>query len=429
MNNKTPLKIKGFFGIGLVCIFYWVADSIWSYISFENNLRNLIFKQPNSYLDTFLLQVNPYQTFSRIFVVSLFILLGIVIVRFMDKQQRTEKQLRRTEEQFRGMADTSPLAIYMSTGMEQKGEYINSTFKKFFGYSLEEIPTIEHWWPIAYPDESYRQQISEEWQKKVELAIGSKSDIEPMEVEVTCKDGSKKIISWGYIVIGEKNWAFGQDLTKRKQVEEQIKASLKEKETLLQEIHHRVKNNMQVINSLLKLQSNTIDDEKVKNILKDSQSRVYAMSAVHETLHGSENLSAIDLKSYLSKITSSIFQTYSTDHGKVNLNSDIENSPISLNQAYPLGLVNNELISNALKYAFPEDRTGEISVSMKKIDNELELVVMDDGIGIPDGLDWKNSRSLGLKLVHTLVENQLGGSIEMKNNNGTKFTIKFKIEA
>ncbi len=219
-----------------------------------------------------------------------------------------------------------------------------------------------------------------------------------------------------------------RDITERKQAEEQIKASLKEKETLLQEIHHRVKNNMQVVNSLLKLQSNNIEDGQIKEILKDSQSRVYAMAAVHETLHGSEKLSEIDLRSYLSKITTSIFQTYLVNHEKVKLNSDIDNSQISLNQAYPLGLTINELIANSLKYAFPDEREGEVSVSMKKLDKELELVVMDNGVGMPEGFDWKNSSTLGLKLVRTLVENQLDGSIDMESNKGTKFTIKFNIE-
>ncbi len=218
------------------------------------------------------------------------------------------------------------------------------------------------------------------------------------------------------------------DTTERKAVELKIKASLKEKEILLHEIHHRVKNNMQVINSLLRLQSSNIEDERIKSILKDSQSRVYAMSAVHETLHGSEKLSEINLKSYLSKITTSIFQTYSTDHRKVKLNSKVEDSPISINQAYPLGLIINELISNSLKYAFPDEKEGEVNVNMKVLDKDIQLTVMDNGSGMPENVDWKNSKTLGLKLVRTLVENQLDGSIDMESNNGTKFTIKFNID-
>ena len=137
--------------------------------------------------------------------------------------QRGEEMLRESEKKFRAMAETSPLAIYMSAGIEQKAEYINPTFTKLFGYTLEDIPTAEKWWPVAYPDEKYRARIEEEWRTKVRQAIETKSEIEPMEVIVTCKDGSKKYISWSFISTGEKNWTFGLDLTERKKVEEELK--------------------------------------------------------------------------------------------------------------------------------------------------------------------------------------------------------------
>ncbi|MBU3914668.1 hypothetical protein KKA14_03960 [bacterium] len=241
-----------------------------------------------------------------------------------------------------------------------------------------------------------------------------------------------KIISFylmyrAIIITGLKQ-PFSLLLREVKQSEDHLKSSLKEKETLLHEVHHRVKNNMQVISSLLKLQADSIENDQIKEVLKESQNRVYVMSAVHEILHGSDKLSKIDLKTYLSKITTSIFQAYSTDHRNVLLKSDVEDSPISINQAYPLGLIVNELLSNSLKYAFPKERTGEISVSMKRLDKEHELIVMDDGIGMPGELDWKNASSLGLKLVRALSENQLDGSINMKSINGTKFIIKFNID-
>ncbi len=426
MDNKTPLKIKGFFGIGLVCLFYWIADSIWSYLSFEYNLRDLIFRQPGSYLDTFLLKVPPYQTFSRIFVVTMFIILGIMIVRFMDKQQRTEKKLRKTEEQFKAMADTSPLAIYMSAGLEQKAEYINPTFVKFFGYALEEVPTIKQWWPLAYPDEIYRKQVSEEWQKKVELAIVSKSEIEPMEVEVTCKDGSKKIISWGYIAIGEKNWAFGLDLTKRRQVEEQIKSSLKEKETLLLEIHHRVKNNMQVISSLLSLQANNIEDDRLKKVLIDSQNRIKAMATVHENLYKTKNLSALSMLPFLKKLAESVLISYQLSSEQVELEINSDAIFMSIDQALPLGLIINELVSNSLKHAFSAGRKGKISIKTNRLnDDTIHLRFSDNGIGIPVSIDWRNVDSLGLKLVVNLAENQLDGSVKMETDKGTHFDFIF----
>ncbi len=139
--------------------------------------------------------------------------------RDITERKHAEEQIEENERKFRALTDTSPLAVYMSSGIEQKAEYINPTFTKLFGYTLDEVPTVAEWWPRAYPDENYRKQIVEEWQRKVEQAIRTNSAIEPMEVVVTCKDGSKKNISWGYISTGVQNWAFGLDLTERKRAE------------------------------------------------------------------------------------------------------------------------------------------------------------------------------------------------------------------
>jgi two-component sensor histidine kinase/PAS domain-containing protein len=219
-----------------------------------------------------------------------------------------------------------------------------------------------------------------------------------------------------------------RDVTDHKQAEEQIKASLKEKETLLQEIHHRVKNNMSVISGLLYLQMNSIDNEIAKEALQDSQNRVQSMSKIHETLYRSDNLSAIDLKTYLSELGKTIFQNYSIS-SKVQFKVEAKNIMIGAKQASTVGLIVNELIANCLKYAFTDDRKGEIVLSLKSIkENGIEMTVSDNGVGIPDDFDLKTADSLGLKLVKLLAENQLDGSIDMESNNGTKFTIKFKIE-
>jgi PAS domain S-box-containing protein len=145
------------------------------------------------------------------------------VVMDITERKLGEKKIRESEQKFRSMTDTSPLAIYMSSGIEQKAEYINPTFTRLFGYTLEEVPTAAQWWPLAYPDETYRRQIEEEWQRKVEQAIKTRSEIEPMEVVVTCKDGSRRHILWGYISTGIQNWAFGLDLTERKRAENAIK--------------------------------------------------------------------------------------------------------------------------------------------------------------------------------------------------------------
>ncbi len=218
-----------------------------------------------------------------------------------------------------------------------------------------------------------------------------------------------------------------KDITNRKQAEHQIKASLKEKETLLHEIHHRVKNNMAVISSLLELQRNSTDDKIAKEALQDSQNRIQSMSMIPETLYQSESLSAIDLKTYLSNLGSNIFRNYSFSN-KVQFRVEADSIMVFVKQASPIGLIVNELITNCLKYAFSDGREGAVLLELKlNEENEVELAISDNGIGIPEGFDMLNADSLGLKLIKLLAENQLDGSVDMESNNGTKFTIKFNL--
>ena len=153
-----------------------------------------------------------------------------------EEEKKIKIKLEESEKRFRALADTSPLAIYMSEGIKQKATYINPTFINLFGYTIDEVPTVDHLWPLAYPDPVYRKQVADEWQRRVEQAIESKTTIEPMEVAVTCKDGSKKDISWGFITIGEQNWACGLDLTARKQAEKEKEKTINELQKSLEEI-------------------------------------------------------------------------------------------------------------------------------------------------------------------------------------------------
>ena len=353
----------------------------------------------------------------------------------VKKLEQKEKELENSERFFSQMLDQSIVSTQL---LDPEGNTVrvNPKFCELFGVTSEDmkyykilkdeaIKQSENYEPLL---DVFNNKNSHRWRNSFDISLASESS----GVKTT-KPERVYLENLSYPILDQegnlqKVLIQHNDITEQKQSEEQIKASLKEKETLIDEIHHRVKNNIAIIASLLKMQSNSIEDPQIKEVLKESQNRVYAMSAVHETLHGSDNLSQIDLKTYLSKVTTSIFQTYSINPDKVKLNISVEEIPISIDQANPIGLVINELISNSLKYAFPDERKGEITVSMKKLNKELELTIMDDGIGMPDGLDWKNSTSLGLKLVRTLVENQLGGSLDMESENGTKFTIKFAID-
>ena len=199
------------------------------------------------------------------------------------------------------------------------------------------------------------------------------------------------------------------------------------KETLLSEIYHRVKNNLTVVSSLLSLQANSMNDDRLKTALIDSKNRVRTISDIHETLYQSENLSSIDMTIYLSKLARTVTRNY-TIGSNVNLKIEAEKVMIGAKQASPIGLAINELITNSFKYAFPDNQDGEIKISLQKIGDQIKLKYAGDSVGMSKNFDWKNSSTLGLKLVSTLVENQLDGSIDMKSNKGTIFMIKFNIE-
>ena len=221
---------------------------------------------------------------------------------------------------------------------------------------------------------------------------------------------------------------FGLDTTFRKRAEEKLKAALNEKEVLLQEIHHRVKNNMQVIISLLRLQAAKTSDQKIKDILKGCQGRVYAMAAAHEALYRSDSLASIEMEHYFTSLLDTLKGAYGTTRVNAVFSSDLEQPLISLKQAVPLGLVFHELVSNSLKHAFSSRQSGQISVKIKSRGDDLALVFSDNGTGFPDGLDWRRADSLGLQIVQNLVEGQLDGQIEYNATNGSTFNIKLKMQ-
>jgi PAS domain S-box-containing protein len=214
-----------------------------------------------------------------------------------------------------------------------------------------------------------------------------------------------------------------RDITERKRAEEQIIRSLKEKDVMLKEIHHRVKNNMQVIYSLLSLQAKSIADPSVRALFVESQNRVHSMALIHERLYRSEDLAHIDFKEYLQRLVAGIGETYK--RRDVVLSVDMEPLSLDVTTGIPCGLIVNELVSNSLKYAFPEGRTGTVSVGIRKNqEGNYVLTVRDDGIGLPQSVDFRNTTSLGLQLVGVLA-GQLYGTIEHSTATGTTFTITF----
>ncbi|MDD5141999.1 response regulator [Methanoregula sp.] len=218
-----------------------------------------------------------------------------------------------------------------------------------------------------------------------------------------------------------------RNITERKNLQNAIAASLLEKETLLKEIHHRVKNNMQVISSLLNLQIRLMKDEKSREALLESQNRVMSIALVHEKLYQSKSFAEIDFRDYLMKISENLMQSFGVPRGKVRVDIRGENVVLPLEKAIPVSLIVNELLSNAFKYAYPNERTGTILVSLQQDGNRYTLLIRDDGIGLPESVTLDNIETLGLQLVVSLV-GQLVGTIALDRSNGTEFSIEFTKE-
>lgn len=210
--------------------------------------------------------------------------------------------------------------------------------------------------------------------------------------------------------------------------QEQLQNSINEKEILLKEIHHRVKNNLQVILAMISLQILNLSDEKSILLLKEIQNRINSMALIHQSLFQDEKGGIVNLEGYLKELTKILFRTYNIDPNRIQLRIQIENIFLDLNEAINCGLIINELVSNALKHAFTDSDTGVIEVKLQKtLKNIIILTVRDSGKGFPSNYDWNSSETLGIKLVKILAK-KLKGKLDLNNDRGTCFTIKFPIK-
>ena len=216
------------------------------------------------------------------------------------------------------------------------------------------------------------------------------------------------------------------DISEKKKAVESLKESLKEKEVLLKEIHHRVKNNLQIVSSLLNIQSSVIADKNVVKYLMNLQSRVMSMSLIHENIYQSENLSDVNIREYISMLKNNLLQSYLEEGKDIKISTEIDEISIDISRAIPLGLIVAELITNSLKHAFPTAKEGIVMVELKKIEKSIILMVSDNGNGISKDLNIENFGTLGLKLIRMLVE-QLNAHMEIKLENGVKTKIVFEI--
>ena len=337
-------------------------------------------------------------------------------------RKRAEEALRKSEEQYRMLVETMGETV---VSIDENGmvKFVNNRFCEISGYSKDEIVGRFVW---DFPTQADQEVIREQMELRRKGLGGS------YETVLMTKQGEEKhaIVSSEPVFspdgVFRGSFMVITDITERKHMEERLKGSLQEKEVLLKEIHHRVKNNLQIISSLLQLQSFHLEDKSPASVLEDLESRIRAIAAVHEKLYQSESLMKIDVNEYLQDLAEHLFYSYGPSTGGVGLIVDINDISCGIDTAVPMGLIVSELISNSLKHGFPAGRRGSIEISLNRVpQDELELTVSDNGIGMERDLSDVGSETLGLSLVKSLAD-QLHAEIRLDRTQGTSYRFRFR---
>ncbi|MFW5694974.1 MAG: sensor histidine kinase [Alkalispirochaeta sp.] len=384
--------------------------------------------------------------------------LPLVIRKLLNSREAIERHnitLRMTEERYRELVQALPDIIY---SLDDGGRFtfINDSVRRLGWNPVELIG--RHFSVILDPEDVERvsrahvlktyegRETGDEHAPKLfderrtgerrtrDLLVKLKHKDDP--VDTTELFGSViaygEVNAVGFIASGSE---FGEpgsvgiirDVSQRQQAEEIVRRSLQEKETLLSEIHHRVKNNLQVISSLLNLHAGTISDPAALSQFIDAQMQIQSMALVHEHLYQNESFESVDIRPYVTSLCRHLYDVYGASEERIRLDIDIESLSITMQQAMPVALLLNELVSNSLKYAFPNDTTGTIHIRIHVVaTNEIEVRVEDDGVGLPENFDIASSLSLGHTLIYSLAH-QLDGTVRLDGDGGTRFCLRFPL--
>ena len=334
---------------------------------------------------------------------------------------------KRLEERFRQVVESAPNAMVMINSAGSI-EMVNAQAERVFGHARDEMlgQSIEMLVPERFR-QSHPGLRNAFFGGPISRPMGAGRDLYGLK-----KDGSEFPIEIGLNPIqteeGTMVLSAIVDISDRKHKEQSIHAALKEKDVLLGEIHHRVKNNLQVVHSLLGLQSTNLDDETVIGMMRESQNRIRSMALIHQTLYESKDFARVDFKNFLDSLVPTLISSYGVATDRITLLINSRDVLLPINAAIPCGLLVNELISNALKHAFPGDRQGEINIALLMENPQYAvLTVSDNGVGIPETFNLEQTQTLGLQLV-TMLSDQLGGAIEIHRANPTRFALRFPIE-
>lgn len=341
----------------------------------------------------------------------------------IKEKNKAEAALKDSETLFRQLAENIRDVFFIMEPENQKINYLSPTYEQVWGHSLKsayENPRslFEH----IHPDD--KNNVNDI------LRVSKRSGVLTNSYRIIRPDGKIKWVRVRAFPILDENEKLNriagvaEDITISKQYEQRLESSLREKEILLKEIHHRVKNNLQIISSLLNLQSKFVTDQRTLEIFHEGRNRIKTMALIHEKLYGPKDFTRINFAEYLNELFSFLLSAYKFDSQKISYKIEIGNVYLDIDQALTLGLIVNELITNSIKYAFPNGLEGQLKISMSKNGNHNLLRVYDNGIGIPPEIDIGKTDTLGLQLVQMFVE-QIGGTIELKRGKGTEYLIGF----
>jgi PAS domain S-box-containing protein len=418
-------------------------------------VAGLLFRRPHFYVFTFatlasvgtmgLLEVNgvlqnPYSRNSTTTdILDLFVIFGLTamtvrllsnnLLKSLSRAQTSEQEarahaerLRQSELRYRLLFNSGNDAVMVhgfdALGLPGRFLEVNDIACERLGYMREELLKM---CPLDIDDPETIPRVPEIMEKlraehyAVWEGVHRARDGRRIPVEI-----SNHLFDFGGV---PTVLATVRDITERKRADEQLKASLREKEVLLREVHHRVKNNMQVISSMLSLESSKITDAATRQHFQDSMNRIHSMALVHEKLYGSGNLATVDFGEYLTSVTTQLMRSYRREG--VNCSVEAEQVSLGVDVAVPCGLIVNELVSNSLKHGFRDRDRGTVLVKLvRRDDRTVELVVQDDGVGFPEGVDFRNVPSMGLTLVSSLAE-QIEGTVDLQREGGTRFVLRF----
>lgn len=297
--------------------------------------------------------------------------------------------------------------------------FFNQGAEKIFGYSAAELSG--RLLNVVLPDglaEVHPGHIEESYARRETRGRRKNRTEFPAEASVSHVPAGRIMLT---IIL--------RDATEHVANAESLRSSLRETEALLKEIHHRVKSQLQVVSSLLGMQSRAVTDPGTRRMLQESQDRIHSMALLHESLYQSQNLSQINFPEYIRQLAAHLFHSYGVAPDRIHLRTDLHTLSLNLDAAVPCGLIINELVSNSLKYAFPDGREGEVRIELyDHSDGTARLMVADNGVGLKADVDWINARSLGLRLVRTLAE-QLGAKIEVDSSAGMQVRLAFAAAA